>query len=49
MITQDAFTTGKNLMGIILEKMVGINKCQKEFFIEVELLFLTIRLLNTQR
>ncbi len=43
MITQDAFTSGKSLMGAILEKMVGINKWQKVFFIEVTMLFLTIK------
>ena len=43
MITQDAFTSGNSLMGAILEKMVGINKWQKVFFMEVTMLFLTIR------
>ena len=43
MITQDAFTSGKSLMGAILEKMVGINKWQKVFFVEVILLFMTIK------
>jgi hypothetical protein len=43
MITQDAFTSGKSLMGAILSKMIGINKWQKDFFIQSILLFLTIK------
>lgn len=43
MITQDTFTSGKSLMGTILEKMIGISKWQKGFFIEVTLLFMTIK------
>ena len=43
MITQDAFTSGKSLIVAILEKMVGINKWQKIFFVEVTLLFMTIK------
>lgn len=43
MITQDAFTSGKSLIGTILDKMVGINKWQKVFFMEVTMLFLTIK------
>lgn len=43
MITQDAFTSGKSLMGAILSKMIDISKWQKVFFIEVTLLFLTIK------
>jgi len=43
MITQDAFTSGKSLIGAILQKMDGINKWQKKFFIEVTLLYMTIK------
>lgn len=43
MITQDAFTSGKSLIGAILEKMIGISKWQKVFFVEVTLLFMTIK------
>ncbi|MBL0025864.1 MAG: hypothetical protein IPO98_13085 [Saprospiraceae bacterium] len=43
MITQDAFTSGKSLIGTILDKMVGISERQKVFFIEVTMLFLTIK------
>lgn len=43
MITQNAFTSGKSLVETILGKMVGINKWRKVFFIEVILLFLTIK------
>lgn len=39
----DAFTSGKSLMTAILEKMVGINKWHKHFFIEVMFLFMTIK------
>ncbi|MBK8054800.1 MAG: hypothetical protein IPK35_16415 [Saprospiraceae bacterium] len=46
MITQDAFTSGKSLIGTILDKMVGINKWQKVFFMEVTMLFLTIKRKN---
>ena len=43
MITHDAFTSGKSLIGTILEKMIGISKWQKVFFVEVTLLFMTIK------
>ena len=33
MITQDAFTSGRSLVEIILEKMVGNHKWQKVFFL----------------
>ena len=43
MITQDAFTSGKSLMAAILGKMSGINKWQKDFFVQTLLLFMTIK------
>jgi hypothetical protein len=43
MITQDAFTKGQSLIGAILAKMVDINKWHKDFFVEVLMLFLTVK------
>jgi hypothetical protein len=43
MITDNAFTLGRSLMGSILRKMIGIGKCQTKFLTEIFLLFLMIR------
>jgi len=43
MITQDAFITGRILIGTILSKMNGHNKKRKEFIIHILMLFLGMR------
>ncbi len=43
MITQDAFTVGKMLIKIVLNKMTGLNKSRKRFIVDILLLYLSLR------
>jgi hypothetical protein len=43
MISQDAFTSGRGLLGTILSKMTGIGKVQHRFLSHILILFLSMR------
>jgi len=43
MITQDAFTTGKMLINMVLNKIDGLNKSRRRFIVDVLLLYLSLR------